>query len=239
VAYTDNKTSDYGSWGWWQGQRVNRRTHDALLTAGRLSGTWGSVRVSQGGLSVAVSASALTHSGLDAADIAIDGRSKDEVWKFCTALMKCGAIPFPRGYVDSNGWQDPWKDQKHIHVVMFNGDYAHRQARDQINAARYGYRYGRNGLAGHPGPYTGPARQPLVAWEDSEHNPEADMPLSDTDITRIAEAVWNRDGIPNWTPAAADNANMQSDNALYELGRQLNAVQAQLDALAAKLGETP
>src|SRR5215212_1161464 len=78
-------------------------------------------------------------------------------------------------------------------------------------------------------------RSVLEVWTGKE-KVEGDMDLTPQNLKDIAEAVWNRDGIPNWTPAAGSNANMQSDNALYELGRQLNAVQAQLDALSTKLG---
>src|SRR5215218_7872166 len=116
MAFAAVQTSDYGAWGWWQSRRVNQRTHDALLQAVKLCPIWGSVRITQGGLNTSVTASAKTHAGLDVVDIAVDGRPRDIVWAFCTALMKCGAAPFPRGYIDKNGWQDSWKDSKHIHL---------------------------------------------------------------------------------------------------------------------------
>src|SRR5215216_4010646 len=94
-ADTDNT---YGEWGWWQGERVNRRTHDALLAAVKLVPVWGSLRIQQGGLrDGATEASAATHDGLDVGDVAIDGdRTRSQVFDLCTAIMKCGGIPFPR-----------------------------------------------------------------------------------------------------------------------------------------------
>lgn len=160
----------YGAYGWLNGSRINKRTHDALMVAGYVSG-WGTPTITQGGLNGgAVAASAGTHNGLDVADVQSRGRSKEAILRFVEVAMDCGAIGFIRGETFDN-ISDGMVE--HIHFVMVGARYAHPEARAQIYNMRYGYAYGGAGLAGLPNArWWGPARKPLVEWSDSKLNPK-------------------------------------------------------------------
>lgn len=120
---------------------------------------WGTVRLSQGGLSTGVAASALTHAGLAAGDVAIDGRSKAAVWNYAAALIRSGIIGFPRGFGADNF-------PPHIHFASVESyDHAHAQLQAQIDE----YRRGGDGLVGDK-PYSGPSTK-LDRWVNSPYNP--------------------------------------------------------------------
>jgi len=141
------------------GKYVTPIDKQILIACAKASG-WGTVRLSQGGLSTSVAASALTHAGLGAADVAPDGRSKDAVWKYAAALLRSGIIAFPRGY---GGDSFP----QHIHCVSGeSAAHAHQQARDQIDE----YRRGGDGLVGDR-PYVGPNVK-LDRWANSPYHPK-------------------------------------------------------------------
>jgi hypothetical protein len=153
---------------WFQGGWVPPKTYD-ILVAVQLEGMadWGPIRLSQGGLSTGVVASASTHAGLGAFDIAIDGRSKAKVWRLCSRLLRSGVVPFPRGYVN-----DSFQGNKHIHAVRDTGaPPLHRQAYDQLRSSSFGYFHGGGGLAGRPSlRYPGPSTK-LEKWDASPYNP--------------------------------------------------------------------
>jgi len=131
-----------------------------LLACARASG-WGTVRLSQGGLSTKVADSAYTHAGLGAVDVAPDGRDKDAVFKYCAHLIRSGIVAFPRGYGG-----DPWADQQHIHTASLESyDHAHQQLQDQIDE----FRLGGDGLKGD-NLYNGPNVK-LDRWANSPYNP--------------------------------------------------------------------
>jgi hypothetical protein len=122
---------------------------------------WHTVRLSQGGLNDTVPASAKTHFGLGVGDIALDGRSKTQVWKLCAALIRSGVIGFPRGFI-----ADSFQNNKHIHFASVESKgHAHPQLQAQINE----YKRGGDGLVGNR-PYPGP-KVPLGRWKDSPYNP--------------------------------------------------------------------
>ena len=166
---TPGNDRTYGSYGRVGGSRLNRRTHDAVLVAARVSG-WGEPHITQGGLnSGAVAASARTHDGLDVVDVSIAGRGRSEVFDLVRAGMDCGIVFFVRG--------TPWdraddRMARHVHGVMVGAQHAHPDTRAQLYDARYGYVHGGGGLAGNRSyRWFGPARRPLVEWKDSRHNP--------------------------------------------------------------------
>jgi hypothetical protein len=69
-----------------------------------------------------------------------------------------------------------------------------------------------------------------------------DMPLSTDDLKKIADAVWNRDGIPAVQPPYADpdiatNPTWQADNTLSEAVRQGRENAAAIAALATKVDQ--
>jgi hypothetical protein len=122
---------------------------------------WHTVRLSQGGLNSTVRASAKTHYGLGVGDIALDGRSKAQVWKLCAALIRSGIIGFPRGFI-----ADSFQNNKHIHFASVESkNHAHSQLQAQINE----YKRGGDGLVGNR-PFTGP-KVPLGRWKGSPYNP--------------------------------------------------------------------
>jgi GH25 family lysozyme M1 (1,4-beta-N-acetylmuramidase) len=122
---------------------------------------WHTLRLSQGGLSNAVRASAKTHYGLGVGDIALDGRPKAKVWKLCAALIRSGIVAFPRGFI-----ADSFQNNRHIHFASVESySHAHPQLQAQINE----YKRGGDGLVGNRH-YTGP-KVPLGRWKDSPYNP--------------------------------------------------------------------
>ena len=122
---------------------------------------WHTVRLSQGGLSNGVRASAKTHYGLGVGDIALDGRPKTKVWNLCAALIRSGIVAFPRGFID-----DSFQNNKHIHFGSVESyRHAHPQLQGQINE----YKRGGDGLVGNLS-YTGP-KVPLGRWKNSPYNP--------------------------------------------------------------------
>lgn len=142
------------------GRYVTPLDKQIVIACATASG-WGTVRLSQGGLSTSVTASALTHAGLGVVDIAPDGRSKEDVWRYAAALIRSGIIGFPRGYGG-----DSWGDQKHIHCVSVeSAEHAHKQAQDQIDE----FKRGGDGLVGDKS-YNGPNVK-LGSWKESPYNP--------------------------------------------------------------------
>lgn len=148
-----------------------------LLACAKAAG-WGSVRLSQGGLSTGVAASAMTHAGLGAGDIAIDGRSKAKVWALCAALLRSGIVAFPRGFTN-----DTFQRNKHIHwVSLENIDAAHPQAQAQIRDYRMSHQ---DGLYYHHR-YTGPNPVGKFPWVDHWSN----SPYNERNIKRYAKRAY-------------------------------------------------
>lgn len=152
---------------------------DAKILRAVQSATWGDILLSQGGLSMSEPKSAKTHVGLGAWDIAIDGRSKAEVWRLARRLLRSGIVAFPRGFGDG-------MTPKHIHCVSQESlSHAHAEAQDQLNSVRFGYLHtvgGKRGagLAGSPDSrYIGPATTP-DRWSESPYNPANITPDTNT-----------------------------------------------------------
>ena len=125
------------------------------------------VQVTQGSYSTAVGASAGTHSGGGAVDIALVGLSDDDAHTIETVLREVGFAAWYRTAI-------PGVWPRHVHGIAAGcGDLA-SQAAAQVTD----YRNGRDGLAGH-GPDTGNRAHVGVTWETYE--PPADA---------IARAVW-------------------------------------------------
>lgn len=170
LKHSNTYDSDYRWFGAVNGQGGGWVTPiDAQILAAVQGGTWGKIRLSQGGLSTSEPKSARTHEGLGAWDIAIDGRSKTLVWRLCRKLLRSGVVAFPRGYGDKMSPQ-------HIHCVSRESlQHLHPEAKAQLTSRTYGYLHpimGKRG-AGLAGArwrrYIGP-RTPLERWGDSPYN---------------------------------------------------------------------
>ena len=129
------------------------------------------VRVTQGGLSTAVRASSYTHAGLGAFDLNTDGMTREQVWEMCRELLRCGIVPFPRGFT-WDSFQGRTLDNtddgnEHLHGVSNNSfSSLHEQAKEQIRE----WKRGGDGLNGGAA-YTGPKGTPLGDWATSPYNP--------------------------------------------------------------------
>jgi hypothetical protein len=159
-----HSTKWHADYQWFSGGWVTPR--DAAILQACQGGTWGRVRLSQGGLSFGT-LSADTHAGLGAFDIAIDGRSKLKVWWLCRRLRRSGVWPFPRGYQ-----KDSFEKNKHLHCVSIESFASlHPSAQRQLTDSRYGGYHGGAGLAGRPAlRYSGPFT-PRGTWSSSPYNP--------------------------------------------------------------------
>lgn len=194
-----------------------------VLACAKSSG-WGTIRLSQGGLSTSVTASALTHAGLGVADIAIDGRSKEQVWRLCAHLIKSGIVAFPRGYGG-----DPWADQKHIHFVSVESlAHAHPQAQAQVAE----WKQGGDGLKGD-GLYNGP-KVPLGTWASSPYNPAN---ITDEDDMPTVNEIWTADIIPAPRPVDPDQPEWRPDTYLRKIMEAQISQNDALNAIAKTLGE--
>lgn len=160
--HSDRYHADYL---WFNGGWVTPR--DAAILHAVQGGTWGRIRLSQGGLSTAVRASSYTHAGLGAFDIAVDGRSKAKVWWLCARLRRSGIWPFPRGYQ-----ADTFQRNRHIHCVSVESFKSlHPSAQVSLTSSRYGGYHGGAGLAGLQSlRYSGP-HNPFGRWSESPYNP--------------------------------------------------------------------
>jgi hypothetical protein len=164
-------TTYYSSrWGahyrWFNGGWVTTTDYAILVVvAAIVRPWWGTLWLTQGGLSTGVRASAMTHAGLGGFDISVAGHSKAQVWRLCVVLLLCGFIPFPRGWV-----ADSFQYHKHIHVVSQESyGSLHQQAKDQLHRYWFSYFNGGNGLAGIPWQrYAGPGNRPQ-RWYDSPY----------------------------------------------------------------------
>ena len=136
---------------------------DSMLAAAFYTPGWGRLRITQGGLSRAVKASAKTHYDLDVVDIATAGKTKAKVWEFCDNLFETGSLPFPRGYV-----RDGFQNNKHIHSLWWPCSAGHPQLQNQYTEY---VKYRGDGLSGSAG-YTGPVNPKLYNWSGSMFNPK-------------------------------------------------------------------
>lgn len=189
--YSEKWKSEYVKFG---GGWVTPIDRTILAACAKASG-WGTIRLSQGGLSTSVAASAKTHHGLAVGDIPPDGRTKAQVWDFSAHLLRSGIVPFPRGYGG-----DPWANQKHIHFASVeSAAHAHQQLRDQITE----WRAGGDGLVGN-GAYNGPD-VPLGMWASSPYNPKNIKPDTNTYVVDT-EALNGRsvDGNIKWKRKRGD-----------------------------------
>lgn len=125
------------------------------------------VRVTQGSYSTGVGASAGTHSGGGAVDIALSGLTDDDARTIETTMREVGFAAWYRPAI-------PGVWPRHVHGIAIGcGDLA-PQAAAQVTD----YRNGRDGLANH-GPDTGSRAHVGETW-DTYTPPAAD----------VARAVW-------------------------------------------------
>jgi hypothetical protein len=155
VKHSDQYHSDYV---FWRGGNI------PPLVVEILEAIPSTVRLSQGGLSNSVAASARTHNGLGAYDISVKGWSKKKILTLCAELIRSGECAFPRG-----GWFGSAVFSTHVHVCS-NNCYPslHPEAQAQVRDFEHTPR--RNGLVGH-GRYSGP-NVALGTWKDSPYNPD-------------------------------------------------------------------
>jgi GH25 family lysozyme M1 (1,4-beta-N-acetylmuramidase) len=147
----------------WKGQGWVTVKDHAILTAieAEVRPWWGTLNLSQGGLSTAVAASAGTHTGLGAFDVRTADKPKAAVWKLASVFLRCGMVFFPRGYI-----ADSFQNAKHGHVVSRESYYSlHPSAQAQYKE----YRDGGDGLVGSR-TYTGPDTD-FERWSGSALNP--------------------------------------------------------------------
>lgn len=160
------------------GQRLSTRAWALIEDAAEAAGIpLGVVHVSQGGYKAGqgASASGSTHDQGDVFDLRVWSLPAGTVEPLVVELRRRNGCAWLRD--PAHGWTSTGP---HIHCVLRDSDDGLSSgARWQVQQ----YDAGRNGLSGlgrdyHP-------RPPQRHWEP-------DMPLSDSDIQRIADAVWER-----------------------------------------------
>lgn len=151
---------------------------DSMLAAAFYTPGWGRLRITQGGLSRAVKASAKTHYDLDVVDIATAGKTKSKVWEFCDNLFETGSLPFPRGYV-----RDSFQNNKHIHSLWWPCSAGHAQLVAQYQEYK---RYRGDGLVGSAG-YTGPVNPELYSWSNSMFHPNNRQDIKATHYVNVSK----------------------------------------------------
>jgi hypothetical protein len=141
---------------------------EVLNTAAEVTGC--PIYLSQGGLSTSTPASANTHRGLGAFDVALDGRTKAQVWTLASALRRSGIDAFPRGFTwdsfQGRTLSNLHDGNEHLHCVSYdNQDNLDPSAWAQVKENLKGG----DGLVGSAR-YTGPST-PLEHWKTSPYNP--------------------------------------------------------------------
>lgn len=155
-----------------------------VIACARAAG-WGTVRLTQGGLSTSVTDSAMTHAGLGVGDISVDERPKSKVWEMAAAMNRSGLRAFPRGFGG-----DPWEDEQHIH---WGSREHYANAHDQLQTQIREMEAGGDGLRGD-GAYNGPD-VPLGRWKDSPYNPVNIK--ADTGVYYVNTSVLNGRNVDN------------------------------------------
>lgn len=220
-----------------RGVTLDARTRDMLQEAERLGAR---VELTQGSYSTGVSASGGTHAGGGAFDLRARDLTHDQIVDTVRALRRVGAAAW---YRDPS--EGPWPE--HIHGIAIGAPDLAPAAARQVSA----YRRGLSGLAsGKPDRHQGLDDWRRQTWEKYQAERDADMPLSDSDIRKIADAVWSADLIPyqkadgSGKPANADNPNWrplsvlandelisrQIAAAVVALGKKVDALAKRLDA---------
>lgn len=163
----------------WRGQRFDERTAQMLQAVADNVPFF--VQPSQGSYNGGgVAASAGTHDGGGAVDVIVSNLSTAQRQQLVREMRRVGFAAWLRTPAQSN-----WPYHVHGIAVQPGGKHdrgvlsygAHRQVID--------YYENRNGLASGARD-DGPRQWVGVTWEEARD----DMPLSDKDIQRIAQAVW-------------------------------------------------
>lgn len=120
---------------WWRGVRLDTRTRDQLIEAEKVSGVY--IRPVQGSYSGSVSASAGTHNGSGAVDIATNGLSSTQKYRLVKALRIVGFAAWLRPY-RAGVWSE------HIHGISIGSAELSSGAKSQVTE----YKNGGDGLSG-------------------------------------------------------------------------------------------
>lgn len=118
------------------GKRTNRRTAVMLREAERIAGA--NMPVTQGSYNTGVGASAGTHNGGGALDLAVGGLTRRQINRRVRALRTVGFAAWYRSPL-------PGVWGAHIHAIAIGTKDLASIARSQVGD----YKRGRNGLAGH------------------------------------------------------------------------------------------
>lgn len=137
----------------WKGVTVDDRTARMLTAVDRAELPTTSFQPTQGSYSTGVSASAGTHSGGGAVDIALAGLDDDTARRIETAMRRVGFAAWYRTAI-------PGTWPRHVHGIAVGCSDLASAARSQVTA----YLNGRDGLAGN-GPDTGTRSYVDVTWE--------------------------------------------------------------------------
>lgn len=138
------------------------------------------IGVTQGAYSTSVSKSALTHAGGGVLDMALVSQSFDDL------MENCGVANYVRTPADGFSY--------HSHGIWIGCPHLHAQAQAQVTD----WLNRKNALASHAADRDQTRPSPVrnwqqgLAWAKAEiQRIEDDMPLTDTDIDKIATRVWS------------------------------------------------
>ena len=173
---------------WWRGVQLDQRTADMIQEVANRSGSI-FINPTQGSYSSSVGASAGTHSGCGALDLMHPTWSVSDYDTVVALMRSVGFAAWHR-----TPQQSSWPRHVHGIAVQRGGKWdggclpgsAHGQVQDYYN--------GLNGLASR-GRDDGPRQYVGTTWESYQ---EEEMPLTDADLKKIADAVWARQTSTGW-----------------------------------------
>lgn len=165
---------------WWRGVLLDERSAHMMDEAALLAGS-APVRPTQGSYSTAVGASAGTHSGGGAIDLAAADLTPGQRSAVVEAMRRVGWAAWLRTPAQSD-----WPFHVHGIAVQPGGRGDRGVLSSAAHAQVVDYFDGRNGLASRA-PDDGPRAWVGVTWESYR---EDNMPLSNEDVERVARAVW-------------------------------------------------
>jgi len=179
------------------------------------------VKPTQGSYNTSVSASAGTHAGGGAIDLAAKDLTSKQRKTLVYEMRRVGFAAWLRTPAQSN-W--PY----HVHAIAIGCKDLSDGAKAQVVA----YKQNRNGLASG-GPDDGPRDFVDVTWE-KYNNQEEDMAISKADADLIAKRIWLSDIITSPAGKESTNPTWKAGSYMREFALTLRSIDERLSRLEEK-----
>jgi hypothetical protein len=211
----------------WRGVTLDERTAAMMQEVADNTPKDLYVQPTQGSYNTSVSASAGTHAGGGAIDLAAKNLTSKQRNILVREMRRVGFAAWLRTPAQSN-W--PY----HVHAIAMGC----KDASDGAKAQMVAYRQNRNGLASG-GPDDGPRQFVDVTWESYKaggvtipnDKQEGDMAISKADADLIAKRIWLSDIITSPAGKEASNPTWKAGSYMREFALVLRSIDERLARL--------